>query len=140
MSGITSLSWPCRIPPVAIYWWQVYPREFSADRCRQCSVGIHLEPKDGKGNGCIDGSQPAPCAALRRRGRQRLRWGYGGSRRGAPGAPRPVPPGGAGSCTPSLHFGTYVPVCGVDFHPDESLPFVEEISPESDPIPSYRGL
>ena len=38
----------------------------------------------------------APCAALRRRGRQRLRWGYGGRRRGAPGAPRPVPPGGAG--------------------------------------------
>ena len=37
-----------------------------------------------------------PCAALRRRGRHRLRWGYGGCRRGAPGAPRPVPPGGAG--------------------------------------------
>ena len=32
------------------------------------------------------------------------------------------------------------PVCGVGFHPDESLPFVEEISPESDTIPSYRGL
>ena len=32
------------------------------------------------------------------------------------------------------------PVCGVDFHPGESIPFVEEISSESDPIPSYRGL
>ena len=29
------------------------------------------------------------------------------------------------------------PVYSLDFHPDESLPFVEEISPESDPIPSY---
>ena len=29
------------------------------------------------------------------------------------------------------------PVCGLDFHPNESLPFVEDISPESDLIPSY---
>ena len=45
----------------------------------------------------------APCAALWRRGRSMLRRGR---RRGAPGAPRPVPPGGAGGCTPSLRFGT----------------------------------
>ena len=29
------------------------------------------------------------------------------------------------------------PVCVLDFHPNESLPLVEEISTESDPIPSY---
>ena len=55
----------------------------------------------------VSASRSAPCADLRSRGGQRLLWGYRGRRRGAPGAPRPVPPGGAGGCTPSLHFGTF---------------------------------
>ena len=29
MTGIPSSSRPRQIPPVAIYWWQVYPREYS---------------------------------------------------------------------------------------------------------------
>ena len=101
MSGIPS--WlpsgrPRRIPTVAIYWWRVYPQEWSAYTSYPlCPTFTHYSYQIDPVAGTVSDQFQVYALNLR-----------------------------TGKVTDVL-TGHNGPVCGLEFHPDESLPFVEEI-------------